>query len=174
MRPIINSGIALGCVALFFAINSILQGDAPSPSRRPILLLTGPTSQIDATEYHRITSTENWQTLWLRHHGKTAQEAFNERLTNVEIDFENHELIAIFQGVEINSRGLTIDSIIEDDDVITVRFDDWQYQSSGGADRCSTYGFVLLPKSTKPIVLEENVQGLKDEPPKWKQRARLQ
>ncbi len=37
----------------------------------------------------------------------------------------------------------------------------------------TVYGFFVLPRSPKPVVLEENVQSLLGEPPVWREQARL-
>ncbi len=43
-----------------------------------------------------------------------------------------------------------------------------------GADRATPYGMFVFPKTDKPIVLEENVQGTIGAPPVWKERARFE
>jgi hypothetical protein len=140
---------------------------------KPLLVITGPNSNVRKPEYHRIASAKQLQKVWLQHHGKTAQQAFEERLTGLNVDFDRCIVVAIFQGAGTNSRGVTVDSVTETEKTVTVRFDESHYQTSGGFDRSSAFAFVVLPKSKKAVVLEENVQGLKGRPAKWKERARL-
>jgi hypothetical protein len=85
-------------------------------------------------------------------------------------------VLAIFRGQAVNHRGVTVKSITETADEVTVRFDYLTFQTAGpdgGAVPASAYGFILLPASKKTVVLEEDVQGLKDRPSIWKERARL-
>ena len=56
-----------------------------------------------------------------------------------------------------------IDSVEEREDAIAVRFDDISFQTEGrdgGAVHVTPYAFIVLPRSKKPVVLEENVQNL--------------
>ena len=142
---------------------------------KPLLFWTGINSQIKQPHYERISSSKQWKAIWLKHYGKTAQEAFTDRIPRTEIDFERCMVLAIFQGEGINSRGLTLDSIQEESERIRVRFDEWHYQTdaNGGADRCQSFAFVVIPRSTKPVIVEENIQGLKGQPPKYRVRAIL-
>jgi hypothetical protein len=51
---------------------------------------TGDTTRIDKAEYHRITDSDAWTTLWQRHVGK------KERAP--EVDFDKHMVVAAFLG----------------------------------------------------------------------------
>jgi hypothetical protein len=82
-------------------------------------------------------------------------------------------IVTMFKGSSVNSHGLRIDSVTETTHAVTVRFDDISYQVSGEGNRVAPYAFVLLPKSEKPVVLEENVQQYLGEPPVWKEVAKL-
>ncbi|MGQ0613093.1 MAG: hypothetical protein ACT4PV_05075 [Planctomycetaceae bacterium] len=39
--------------------------------------------------------------------------------------------------------------------------------------RATAYGFCVLPRSEKVLVVEEDVQGIIGASPKWKERARF-
>ncbi len=43
----------------------------------------------------------------------------------------------------------------------------------GGGRQTTVYGFFVLSRSGKTVVLEENVQNIKGQPPVWKKRAGL-
>jgi hypothetical protein len=51
------------------------------------------------------------------------------------------------------------------------------YQTAGGIDGgrvpVTPYAFVVIPNSAKLVLIEENVQSLKEKPPVWSERARL-
>ena len=59
----------------------------------------------------------------------------------------------------------------------SLRFDDMSYQTAGGIDGgrvpVTPYAFVVIPNSAKLVLIEENVQSLKEKPPVWNERARL-
>jgi hypothetical protein len=44
---------------------------------------------------------------------------------------------------------------------------------NGGGVQATVYGFFVLPRSSKTVVLEENVQNYLGQPPEWKERANL-
>lgn len=140
---------------------------------KPLLVLTGANSRVEKAGYYRVASEEAWKKLWLDHLGKTEREIFQEQLPALTIDFERCMVIAIFQGAKTNSRGITVASVVEGNDAITLRFDDISYQTLGAGAQVTPYAFVVTPKSSKPVVLEEDVQSFKHRPPEWKERARL-
>ena len=92
-------------------------------------------------------------------------------------DFKKCMVIAIFKGSASNSRGLNIISTDEHEDTVYLRFDDMSYQTAGGLDGgrvpVTPYAFVVIPNSAKLVLIEENVQSLKEKPPVWNERARL-
>jgi hypothetical protein len=120
-----------------------------------------------------------WDNLWLSHLGKTEADKFREHIPVVTIDFEKNIVIAIFQGTSTNSRGLQITSVDEAKDFITLCFQGMSYQTAGGLGggggsvQVTPYAFVVVPKSSKVIVVKEDIQVPKDKPPEWKERARL-
>ena len=51
--------------------------------------------------------------------------------------------------------------------LLRVRFDHKSYQTSGpdgGGERVQPFGMFVIPRTDKPIVLEENTQGLIGKP----------
>lgn len=149
---------------------------------KPLLVWSGPDSQVRQTSYFRAATPAEWRKVWLAHIGRTEENAFDVRLPSVDIDFDKCVVVAVFRGQAANHRGLAVESIAETADEVTLRFDYLTFQTAaplnaagkgGGAVRASAYGFILLPATKKTIVLEENVQGLKNQPAKWKERARF-
>ena len=172
--------LALSVWCLPWASRTAFGADKAAGQAKPLLVLTGADSRVDKPTYHLATSEEAWKRLWLIHLGKTEADGFREHLPIVQIDFERCMVIAVFQGVSTNSRGLNIISVDENKDTVFLRFDDMSYQTSGGLDggggggvMVTPYAFVVIPKSAKLVLVEENVQSLKDKPPVWKERARL-
>ena len=142
----------------------------------PCVILTGADSHVSDREYHRITSMNDWAKLWQKHKGQkdnSEYDLYHDPLGLPLIDFQRYMVIAIFQGTRWNSAGLKAVSILEQQDGIVFRFDDKSYQTggrNGGGRRVTVYGFFIVPRSPKPVVLEENVQRVIGRPPEWKER----
>jgi hypothetical protein len=145
---------------------------------KPCVVITGADSHVMKLRYRRITSADEWTRVWQEHKGEkpTGQyDQFYDPLTLPSIDFDRYIVIAIFQGNGWNSAGLRAISISEENDCVIFRFDNKGYQTGGtspdgGVKKATAYGFFVVPRSTKPVVLEENVQQYIGQPPEWKER----
>ena len=137
----------------------------------PIVAWTGSYSAIEQLQYHRITNAKDWAALWTEHQGdRIERDSYGEPVVPT-IDFETNMVLAIFRGKAWNTRAQSLLEFNESDANVQIRFDAWTYQTSGPAearDYTRSYGIWVLPRSTKPITLIENVQGLIGRPPKWK------
>lgn len=137
----------------------------------------GADSRISKPRCLRITSEEEWAKVWHEHKGTTPAPGGHGDLAVPRIDFSACMVIAVFQGKGFNSNGVEVVSAAEDHGRTRVRFDDLSYQTlgpDGGGVEVSAYGLFVLPKTAQPVVLEEDVQGLIGQPPKWKERARFE
>jgi hypothetical protein len=139
---------------------------------RPLIVLTGTDSHVKERSYYRITSEEEWTKIWQSHKGEREPKDY------AQIDFGKCIVIAIFQGSGWNSRGLKAANVVEEKARIVFRFEDYHYQTlgrgpEGGGNRVCVYGFFVLPRSNKAVVLEENVQNYLGQPPVWKERVKL-
>ncbi len=136
----------------------------------------GADSRIEKPRYARITTAEEWAKVWHEHKGTAPTPGGHGDLAVPRIDFSACVVIAVFQGKAYNSNGVEVVSAAEDAGRMLVRFDDLSYQTmgpDGGGVEVSAYGLFVLPRTAKPVVLEEDVQGLIGQPPKWKERARF-
>ncbi len=134
-------------------------------ARRPLAIVAswhGDKSGIDAATHLRIGSAEEFAGLWKRHSEAKAP----------DVDFKDSMVIAIFQGKGWNSGGVSAEAQ-EDDAQIVVRYNDLSYQTMGGGNEVTAWGIFVLPRSTKAVIVEDNVQGLIGHPPVWKERARF-
>jgi hypothetical protein len=142
----------------------------------PCVALTGTRSHVSERGYRRITSVKDWVTLWQKHKGQKDGEQYDLYFDPLEIpviDFDRYMVIAVFQGNGSNSAGLNAVSVLEEQERIVLRFDDKTYQTigpDGGGKQVTVYGFFVFPRSSKPVTLEEQVQGLKGKPDEWKER----
>lgn len=147
---------------------------------RPVVAITGAKSAIEKAAYHRLRSAQDLARIWLQHLGQqppVGEYGFYYNAAGVpEVDFEGFEVVAIFGGGGWNSAGFAVESVSDEKDARTIRFDDKSYQTegpNGGGKRVSPFGFFVVPRTELPIVLEQNVQSLIGSPPEWKERARL-
>ena len=145
----------------------------------PCVALTGADSHVSERGYHRITSLNDWTRLWQKHKGQKGDEQYDlyyNPLGLPLVDFDRYVVIVIFQGRGWNSAGLNAVSVSEEQERIVFRFDDKSYQtvgpvgSNGGGKQVTVYGFFVIPRSPKPVILEENVQRLIGKPAEWKER----
>ncbi len=153
--------------------------DNAHQTTRPLVTLTGADSHVKERSYYRITSEDEWITIWQRYKGAKESKGYDlfcNPLGLPNIDFEKCMVIAVLQGSGWNSAGLTAVAVLEAKDGIVLRFRDKFYQTGGphgGGKQVAVYGFFVLPRSNKTVVLEENVQNYKGRPPVWQERARL-
>jgi len=156
------------------------EGEDKATHAKPCVTITGANSHVSERSYHRITSIEGWTQIWQKHKGQKDDDKYDYYYDPLElplVDFDNYMVIGIFQGSSWNSAGLKSVSISEEDDRIVFRFDDKPYQTEGldgGGKEVTVYGFFVIPRSSKPVILEENVQGIIGKPPVWKERIEFE
>lgn len=146
----------------------------------PLVTFVGADSKVTERRFVRVTDKEPWAVLWGEHTGQALPAGdynwyYNQQHVP-EVDFAQCMVVAMFQGACWNSAGVQVVEMLAADDHTLVRFEDKAYQTAGpdgGGKRATPYGLFVLPRSTKPIVLEENVQSLIGKPPVWQQRATL-
>jgi hypothetical protein len=138
-----------------------------------LVAISGADSHVGKPSYQRITTAKDWARIWATHLGTSVDDAYRQLL---EVDFQRCLIVVIFQGEAINVRGIQIVSFSETLNSITIRFDELTYQTAGDSNNDPPrrpYAFVIIPTTSKTIVVEENVQNYKDAPLEWKQIARL-
>ena len=148
---------------------------AHNQSDKPLLVLTGADSHISQPTVLRADSADQWQQIWIKHLGVTPQTIHRPAM---EIDFGKCTLLAIFKGATANRTGVRVVSIDELPDALQIRLEDISYQTlssgkDGGIEHVTPFAFVLIPRTSKLLVIEENVQGYKDRSAEWKQIAKL-
>jgi hypothetical protein len=176
---------AIGIAGVLACLTTVAK-DPVGRKIKPCVTISGPHSDVMIRQYHRITSDEDWTRIWQEHMGKTWQKRWErveqgstdpndlrEPLTFPVIDFDNYLVIAIFHGDTRNCIALTVASIHEEEERIIFRYERVSYQTArigrDDGEKVSPYGLFVLPRSAKPVVVEENVQNLIGQPPVWKQ-----
>jgi hypothetical protein len=162
-------------VSISFALavlNSSVGKAAESSSTKPLAVLSGTNSHIPKPYCKRITSSDEWTQTWVNHLGTTKDDAYRPTF---EIDFGRCLVVAVFRGSERNVRGIEVNSLRETAESLTIQLTELKYQTSGPDTHefVQPYAFIILPRTSKTIVVEENIQSYKDEAPIWKVYATL-
>jgi len=131
---------------------------------------TGANSGVDTRSFRVITDDKAWTALWAEHVVREADERVNIQVP--EVDFETEMVIAAFAGSSVNSRGFYVHELLAYGAHIIVRLDEHTYQSMGAGANVTPFGLFVVPASLLNVVVEENVQGLLNKPPLWKEVAR--
>ncbi|MCY3018463.1 MAG: hypothetical protein NTW87_05460 [Planctomycetota bacterium] len=188
LKPISLLAVLAACWA---AISAVVAGEKDAGQTiRPYVSFTGADSHIKQPGYHRIVSEAEWLALWQKHKGakeSSDYSLFYNPLGLPHVDFDQCMVIALCQGAGYNSAGVEAVSVTEEKDRIVFRFNSKSYQTvgppvvgsvpgtltmeDGGGQAVAVYGFFVLPRSTKAVILQENVQRTKAGPPEWQERA---
>lgn len=168
---------------LFCTLAAAQQVDAPTDQPagrvvRPYVSWMGPGSAVESAQVVRVNTEADWQALWARHVGEKAAKDRFGRHDAPRIDFEQCCVVMVFRGKTFNSDGTQFVAGGETDAQVLLRINDQTFQTAsfdgrGGAVDCTPFGIFVLPRSTKTIVIEDNVQNLIGKPPIWKEIARL-
>jgi hypothetical protein len=171
---------ALMATCLTLSVSS-LQATAPGATPlRPLVSFVGADTRIAKTDYLRITTREAWVQLWLEHTGKPGTAAGHDPYQNPsgapEIDFDQCIVVAITASPGNGVAGIKVVSISETAESVTLDFDLLAYQYFAGASAPgNAYGFFVLPRTAKPLVLRKNVaNSMSRVPPVWKEVKRFE
>jgi hypothetical protein len=169
---------ALLMVWVILAAAPALAEELPRPLK-PAMVWTGTDSKQAKESFARLGSQKDWEDTWHKHRGR---DKIADSWTCPEIDFDSYMVVAIFHGKSYQNNGIKITAVSEEKDLVRVRYKPTWYQVAivrgrEGDDAHSydtqSYAFIVLPKSSKAILLEEDVHGINGEPPVWKERAKL-
>jgi hypothetical protein len=162
---------------LFFCVTGLVacsQAAEDEKNTKPPVVLSGADSHIVKPSLRLIMSDEAWKRAWAAHLGTTVDDAYRPEMG---VDFDRYMVVAIFRGERVNTRRVAIESTSAIRGSTLIRIIDLGYQTAGkdnGKPPDRPYAFVVLPKSTKGVIVEENVQQYKGEPPEWKEWSRIE
>jgi hypothetical protein len=151
---------------------------------KPVLVWTGTDSKQAKMSFARCCSQKDWETTWHEH----QSEAKAKSQSCPQGDFDSYMVVAIFHGKSFQNTGIEIVAVTEEKNCVRVRYRPLWYQvafvrpaTKGEVksdewlrSETQSYAFVVLPRSEKAIVLEEDVRNLIADPPVWKKRATLE
>ncbi|RYF50930.1 MAG: hypothetical protein EOO38_04465 [Cytophagaceae bacterium] len=148
-------------------------------SSAPLVALSGTDSRIVKPSFKRITSDKEWANLWQQHTGKTASEYYDQSHMP-RVNFDNCMVIAIFSGSSLSNDGVSALSVTEQPEKVVLRYSNRYLQiempdakTKKKAAINGAFGMFVLPRSTKPVVLEEAFITRKGKPPVPEVRAEL-
>jgi hypothetical protein len=174
---VLLGGVVLGALAL-----ASLADEPKETKLKPTTVFRGSHSDIRGEEFHVITTAKEWDKLWRKHRGDARDPLFTETSQSLEIDFETHYAVAIFTGsgercsLTLRQRG--------DEVVIGFGFEIFSTEGRSpdmprtdhekAKDRAAAeYVFILLPKPVKTVVVEQDRQQRRNNPPDWIERAKF-
>ncbi len=154
MKSIIALAGAIGISALSMTRAGDIDEKAIT-GNEALAVLSGNDSHISKKAFQRIESQQAWRKTWLAHLGLKADTIYRPTLA---IDFDRCLVIAVFGGSTTNSCGYRVESVSQDKDGMHLVFSEITYQTAragGGEDHAAPYAFIVLPKFTKQVVLEQ-------------------
>jgi hypothetical protein len=148
---------------------------------KPLVSFSGSRSKINEPSYQLITSAKDWTNLWLRHTGTAAAEKYDDFYNPAgvpEVNFDKCMVIAVFSGKSKNIAGIEVASYTENDGQIKLRIREKGYQTGGppgadNGDNVTPYGLFVVNRTPGMVVIEQDVQNYKGQPPIWKEVARF-
>lgn len=153
----------------------------PAPTLvRAEAIAEGADSRILEPTVLRIRSNDELRRAWNRHRGRSSDAPPLVSESTPQIDFDRWEVVAIFGGGTSHSDGIRIVEVVDVGRVRRVRFDSLTHQTAGSTHVMrvrrpagAEFGFFLLPRTEREVVVEENVQNLLGAPPVWELRDRV-
>ncbi len=149
------------------------QNRVPGTPLKPLAEISGADSHIKKPFYKRVLNQKECNSIWANHLGTTAEDAYRAQF---EVDFDRCMVVMVFLGDDVNTRGIELHDSTESKDSIVLRVLEIGYQTAGEDNKKKPdrpYALVVLPRSTKQIVLERGIQPLKNIPAQYQEFARL-
>lgn len=154
----------------------------------PYVSLWGADSMVQERRYDLIGSPQQLAEVWSEHDGR--KDSYSNEARRPDVDFGRCLVVVIFGGGSGNTYGIECKGILDDGETVRFRYKNRWYQviidsfrelvpddrgrpSVGDRRRGAAYGFFVIPRTEKPIVIEEDIAGMIGAPPVWKERARL-
>jgi hypothetical protein len=170
------SGMLFGFVFILSGSIAFAGEQKAVESPKPSVVISGADSHVKKPRYLRITSRKEWAKAWQEHKGEKITDEYDyyyDPLTLPAIDFDKYMVIAVFQGESANNAGLEFDSMIEKDEQIQFKYLNRGYQTMGHADDVVVYGFFVVARSAKPVLLIEGTRTMDAGKIRWEEKTTL-
>ena len=175
---LITAYLAVGCARPIQQATSHPSQDRPVAEA--VAYLSGGDSQITQQSFFRVSDAAQWQELWLEHLGQREVSIYQPKF---EVDFSRSMVIAIFNGKATNTCGIEVCSIHESEQSILIRYEVEGYQTITGLSTTpsedgdsipdNAFAFIVLPRSDRTVILDEDQHSIIGDPPRWVEVARL-
>ena len=178
MKSMFFSAVVFSLFAILCSLPNQATPEA-DVSSKPCVVISGRNSKVTEPKNQRITSRNVWFEVWKEHKGQAGDQQYDTFYDPLQIplvDFDEFMVIAMFSGSRGNFAGLMADSVIERKDELVLRFQRKFFQTAGpngGGQDGEPFGFFVLPKSKKKIVLQEKHYPQKNAKPIWRDFAIL-
>ncbi len=156
-------------LGLFFAQEKTPLADQPR-TVKPVLVWTGTDSSVSKRQFFRVENPEAWEKTLKEHSDSGTDRPMDAKIVP---DFDGYSVLAIFDGKNLNNRGIEIVSIVEKKESVLIRYRLLSFQTGDNVKFTQSYCFVLLQRTKKPVVVEQDVRDLIRMDPVWKVRATL-
>jgi len=138
----------------------------------PVVVVSGVDSHITKQAYRIADDEESFSTIYREHLGLKKGDFFQKQHLNV--DFSRYMVVAVFQGEEYNNRGIEVLDVVGTDSNCIIQYRPLWYQTEARFDLASSFAFVVIPKTRKPIQIDQDIRSGLSSPPKWTTKATLQ
>jgi len=167
MRAVLACLVVVGFGPSLFA-------DEPPKQIKPVVVWTGIESENSEPSFHCMRSNDEWTKIWIKHKGYSGQRTLWKEQCP-QVDFDSNMVVGLFHGERNNNSGLKVVSVTDEKTLLRIRFCPLWYSSGLDRDdrRTESYALLVIPKSTKTIVIEEDTRSLIRGSPVWTERARL-
>lgn len=137
---------------------------------RPLVALTGSASAVEMPEMALVADRATWRALWDRHAGGGGTPV----ALAPDVDFSRCEVLALFAGNSVNVSGMRVVSLNHEGARRVLRYELRSYQTNNTRDATTPFAFFVLARSTRPLLVQEDVQRSIVGEPVWETKALLQ
>ena len=156
MKAIAACSALIAVTTFFRSTCNAAENENHFAEAKPLIVISGADSHVKKQSYQRIASPADWARVWASHQGTTVGDASGRVM---EVDFSRCVVVVIFRGGRINVGGIKINSLSETANSTIIRFTEVTYQTAGASNNeppRRPYAFVVIPKTNKRIVLQED------------------
>ncbi len=153
---------------------------------RALVTLTGTDSAVKTQSYRLLRDEKHWVQVWQQHKGLPVTGKYSRTHNSIGlpvIDFERCMVVAVFAGESAQTPSLSVQEVSESEGEVVVRFVKNGYSIDHGRyepgkeirvpPALPLYGFFVMPRSDKALVLEEGSRKGRGKPLDWTERQRF-
>jgi hypothetical protein len=146
------------------------QGEAPRGS----MVLTGANSGVAEERLGRAIDQESWVNAWRI----LFRPSMHAKLHRPQVDFSTKMVVYCFMGKAENVSGLVLREWkgTNSELILNIEKLDYQRLSDGRGDLTTPYAFFIVPRTSKPVLINFDQRSLADRAatraPRWRQWLR--